>query len=171
MFCSNCGNRISDDSKFCKYCGEPVKFEEKDQAKTILLRCKSCNGELSIDDKEKIMCCPYCGSREIILDSDTVKAAQIHAEAYREVELGKQQTAVKLKQMDIDARDREEANAGKSTFKGMLLMLASIGIFILAVEYQNLFGGGAALFITVLCIMMFIAGRRLWKRDKKRKGK
>lgn len=27
MFCSNCGNKISDDSKFCRYCGAPVAAE------------------------------------------------------------------------------------------------------------------------------------------------
>lgn len=157
------------------YCGEKIKDESdnEEKVKTILLRCRQCNGELSIDDKQQIMCCPYCGSKEIIIESDTVKAAQIHANAYRDIEFGKQQTAVKMKQMDIDERNREASSDSKKVLWGFLLMLGSFGVFIFSVEFQVLFSGGAQLFILMLCIMMFIAGLRLWKgnRETNRKRK
>lgn len=172
MFCSNCGNQIPDNAKYCQHCGERVTSEKENNVRTIILRCKQCNGELSVDEKQKIMCCPYCGSKEMIIESDSVKTAQIHANAYRDVEFGKQQTAVKMKQMDIDERTRDEDNVNKARKKGFVLMLVSIALFIFSVEFQIIFSGGMQLFITVLCIMLFVAGWRLRKdnsRNKKRK--
>lgn len=42
MFCTNCGKRIEDDSKFCQFCGKKIDFkEEKDSYPRVLDRYKT----------------------------------------------------------------------------------------------------------------------------------
>lgn len=150
--------------KYCPFCGEVVKNENG--VKTILLKCKQCNKNMNISENERILYCPYCGCKEMIIENDSVKTASIHANAYRDVELGKQQTVLKMKQMDIDEKNRTETVGYRRKKSGFFLMLGSVLFFILAVQYSWLFPVGSEMFITVLCIMIFIAGRRLWKKKK-----
>ena len=35
MYCKKCFRKIDDDAKFCKYCGEEVKAEAKDDEETV----------------------------------------------------------------------------------------------------------------------------------------
>lgn len=51
MFCIYCGNRISDDSSFCPYCGQ------NQEAKSIM-RCPICGNNTEKDSSF----CPYCGN-------------------------------------------------------------------------------------------------------------
>lgn len=87
--CTECGTEFSDSAKFCPECGK--KYEVQEQVKTVSLHCKDCNGTLTVDAERNILACPYCGSSQLIIDSDTVAAEKIKQEAYKEVEEGKRQ--------------------------------------------------------------------------------
>ena len=60
--------------------------------KTYSLKCQSCGGVLNLDDAREVMFCPYCGSKEIFEESDSVKKERIRTQAYRDIELGKQES-------------------------------------------------------------------------------
>ena len=40
---------------------------------TIHLQCKSCGGNLDIDRNQSLIFCPFCGSRELLIDSDVLR--------------------------------------------------------------------------------------------------
>ncbi len=44
---------------------------------TIHLQCKSCGGNLDIDRNQSLIFCPFCGSRELLIDSDAVAVEKI----------------------------------------------------------------------------------------------
>lgn len=37
MFCSKCGNQMTDDSKFCPQCGTPVYYASEQKQKVLIL--------------------------------------------------------------------------------------------------------------------------------------
>lgn len=62
MFCENCGRKINDEARFCRFCGMPVMdaLEKDPPAKPVAekkLICKNCGAEL-IEDS---LFCDMCG--------------------------------------------------------------------------------------------------------------
>ena len=60
MYCSNCGSKLDDDSKFCKECGTKVEKDNNvdvKKKKKEILKCSSC-GEI-LDSF--VVRCPSCG--------------------------------------------------------------------------------------------------------------
>lgn len=47
---------------------------------TKKLKCEECGGIMDINEDKKILFCPYCGSKELIEESDEVKIAKIETE-------------------------------------------------------------------------------------------
>lgn len=91
MVCPKCGKELPNDANFCLNCGEDVN-ESTQSAHRMQLRCKVCGGVMNADDENRVLSCPYCGSKELMIDSDEVKIEEIRNRTYKEVELGKQQT-------------------------------------------------------------------------------
>lgn len=60
--------------------------------KIVDAKCKNCGAELSIDSGKTMLFCPYCGTKLLIIDGDEVKVEQAKADAYREVELAREET-------------------------------------------------------------------------------
>lgn len=56
---------------------------------TVSLKCKECGGVLEVDADREVLSCPYCGSKELFLESDEVKIERIRLKAYTDVELGR----------------------------------------------------------------------------------
>ena len=48
---------------------------------TIRLQCHNCGGELTIDPQKEILACPFCGSKELITDSDVVEVEKIRQQS------------------------------------------------------------------------------------------
>lgn len=42
MFCNNCSKEITDNSKFCQYCGAKVETENKDSGNGCLITAIIC---------------------------------------------------------------------------------------------------------------------------------
>lgn len=74
MFCSKCGNELSDGDAFCSKCGAKVSTNSQS---TIHLVCQNCGSVMDYDDERQIVACPYCGSKELIKESDDVKIERI----------------------------------------------------------------------------------------------
>lgn len=60
MFCSNCGNKVSEGMMFCPSCGKEIKH--KDIEKTCEARSNNV-GDVARERVEII--CPYCGSNRV----------------------------------------------------------------------------------------------------------
>ena len=77
--------------------------------KLVDAKCKNCGAELSLDKDKTILFCPYCASKLYIIDGDEVKAEKARADAYRDVELAREETKRE--------RDRQEHEREKEMIK------------------------------------------------------
>lgn len=89
MYCSKCGYQLDENDNFCPKCGNKVGSSVGNNVRMIRLKCQDCNGTLEIDEKREIAICPYCGSKNLIPESDNVKIERMRTNAYKDVELGK----------------------------------------------------------------------------------
>lgn len=55
---------------------------------TIRMICQECGGTMDIDKDKSILCCPYCGSKKLIVENDAVRIERIKAE--HELEMQKE---------------------------------------------------------------------------------
>lgn len=94
---------------------------------TKLMRCQVCGGHLDVNEGQEILFCPYCGSKELVLESDEVKIERIKAKAYTDVELEKL---------------KNEANEQKEDRKAILYyILGMIGLalaYVLIMKFINM---------------------------------
>lgn len=115
-FCKNCGTMINDKTNFCPSCGAYVNKESG--TKTIQLLCKSCGGIMTIDNNREVLSCPYCGSKEIVTDSDAVAVEKIRSNTYKEVEYKKweREDEKEKRQQENDALQKyKKSKLGKAT--------------------------------------------------------
>lgn len=156
MFCSKCGRELANDVNFCPSCGKRLAEQS---AKSIHLKCRSCNGIMSVDTERTVLSCPYCGSKEFIIENDEVTIERIRSAAYKEVELGKQQAykEVELGKKEIEFKGR------KSKFSQVLIsfLIIILGIVITyySVELSIIIG-------PFIGIVMIIGGISSVKRTK-----
>ena len=92
MKCPKCGKTIRNDSSYCYVCGANVA---EGGTGTKLLVCKSCGGQLDISENEEYVYCPFCGSKNLIIESDTVKIEKNRNKTRREIEKDKNDADVK----------------------------------------------------------------------------
>lgn len=135
MFCSQCGNKLQDNVKFCSSCG--CKVISESQSNIVKLRCRDCGGKMTIDDNREVIACPFCGSEEIILESDSLKAERVRSDARvkvayanRDAKIEKYHAERDVKVAEYDYNDRK----GKRSFHGKVLtLIAGLAAMILAV--------------------------------------
>ena len=73
--CKKCGADVPPGVRFCSGCGAPVSAVG--EPARIVLKCRDCNGVLTMDKEGEMLTCPYCGSKELIRNSDTVAVEKI----------------------------------------------------------------------------------------------
>lgn len=71
MFCSNCGSKILDNSKFCSNCGNNVQKAEKNikistETKLAPAKCTSCGANINVNPNNEIATCPYCNNNYVV---------------------------------------------------------------------------------------------------------
>ena len=82
---------------------------------TIHLQCKSCGGTLDIDRNQSLIFCPFCGSRELLIDSDAVAVEKI-----------RQQTEFKKWEREDLQQQREENEKYKNSKAGNVALVFAI---------------------------------------------
>lgn len=97
--------------------------------KTKKLICESCGGTMEVDADKSIISCPYCGSKELIEESDEVKIAKIKADA--EVRKHQIDTDADLELMGIKTRDIKKPIFDSRTMMMLIMSCAAIILIIL----------------------------------------
>jgi len=166
MHCSNCGFELPDDAKFCRNCGAKVVKRESAEDRTILLRCKACGATLTAHEGSPILTCPYCGSQELIEESDDVAIERIKNKTYENIELAK------MKQQE-ESQEHEEAQDRLQAFKKSRLSKAIAVFFVLCLivcfEYLGtgkILAGLLAGFQTALFAVAWLMGMQTIKEKR-----
>ena len=74
--------------------------------KIVNARCNNCGSELTYDSDKAMLFCPYCGSKQIIIDGDEVKTAKAKYDAYRDVELAREETEREKNRQEYEREKR-----------------------------------------------------------------
>ena len=85
MKCSNCKKIIPDNVRFCPECGSLITTHNN--AQIIHMRCKQCGGTMEVEEGQSVFKCQYCGSTQIIIDSDEVAKEKIKQSTKKEIVL------------------------------------------------------------------------------------
>ena len=90
---------------------------------TMSLRCKACGGILDINDDREIAFCPYCGSKELIIESDDVKKERIKRKTEKEITLGSKEIEREAKKDEYEHDERD--------FKMIILCFGIAALFVI----------------------------------------
>lgn len=86
MFCPQCGKPVLDGAKFCVDCGFPIgSSPDPKYIQVIQLRCKHCDGIMTVDPETHIIACKYCGSKELIVENSKVTIERIRSKTARDI--------------------------------------------------------------------------------------
>ena len=85
MLIPKCRAPIGDAARYCPECG--FEIDQKNIKSTIQLRCKRCDGIMEVDPDRPIIFCQYCGSKELLNESDKVAVQRIKSKTHKEIEL------------------------------------------------------------------------------------
>lgn len=146
MYCYKCGTKLDDTRSSCPKCGNRIP----DPSDSIQLKCSACGGTVYVEENNfrPVKLCPYCGSKEVLIESDNVIIERIKSnrekeknQIYREVEFGRQQLEREKIYSKVETRKRlaeQQWIELKKTWKIVLvLVIALIGI-IFAADVKHL---------------------------------
>lgn len=122
MYCPNCGNKNDKGARFCSSCGNPMTQKQHQTARMV---CNSCHGSLNIENYGEILICPYCGSKDLVIDSDVVKMHRMDIQ--KEIEIKEIEHRHKLEE------DRERDAGFDKYFKQYTIQVVAIMFICLAI--------------------------------------
>ena len=139
--------------------------------------CKSCGAKLNVDVSQVMAICDHCGNSvlisELLNESDAVKIQKIKSQAYKDVEMGKQQLeAEKIKIASEKEKQQTETTAvekfKKSKFSKVLIAFAVISALMCAVAFNNsrILAGLVALVQIALFGASWLMGMQIIKEKK-----
>ena len=122
MKCEKCGAELYNSAKFCHVCGNPIPQKEK-PVLTRRLECKHCGGFMDVDETRNVKICPYCGSKELVEESDQVTMQRIKSHAWKEVEQEKEETRRAIARGHEVTERQKSSDRSKETLGTLLLCI------------------------------------------------
>lgn len=128
MKCEKCGAELFSSAKFCHVCGHPVPKKEK-PVLTKRLECQHCGGIMDVDETRNVKVCPYCGSKELVDESDQVTMQRIKSHAWKEVQKDKEETKRAVNNAREITERQKSSDSRKETYITLItvIVLAIIG--------------------------------------------
>lgn len=130
MKCEKCGAELFNSAKFCHVCGNPISQKEK-PVLTRRLECKHCGGFMDVDETRNVKICPYCGSKELVEESDQVTMQRIKSHAWKEVEQEKEETKRAIARGHEVTERQKSSDSSKESRNDTIIMIALIGILLI----------------------------------------
>lgn len=147
MVCPKCGSTIPDSSNFCTCCGNrmiPPKVS------TIQLRCKQCGGFMDVEADRPVLFCQFCGSKELINESDPVAVQRIKSTTYKQIALEQLQFEREKEQAK---NQREEAERKQNEYRQQKFEIAARREEFLASSWKNI-----VIILFVICTIIAFTG-------------
>lgn len=170
--CNKCGIEYPDNTKFCSQCGSAVAKTE--QVQTYTVYCKRCNGTMTIEDDRPVLVCPFCDSKELIVESDAVAVERIKQKTYRDIEIGKQQLErERMQHEEKMAEEQKKANnirKFRKSFMGVMLIIVTVlSVLFCTVSFNDnrILSGIVAIVMGVLCVASYLMGIQVIKEKFK----
>lgn len=136
------------------------------EIKTIQLRCQTCGGMMTVEDNNSVLSCPYCGSKELIRESDDVVIERIKNETYKDVELNKLQYE-EQKEKRIEEKEMVQ-KFKKSGFSKIIIAAFIICLLVCINSFSQvkIMPGIIALVQTVLFALAWLMGMNIIKEKR-----
>lgn len=134
--------------------------------KNIQLRCQRCGGTMNVEENNSVLFCTYCGSRELIRESDNVTIERIKNDTYKDIELNKLQYEERREQR-IEAK--ENVRQFKNSALGIVVLIFFVICFlacIISFSFGNILPGVVALIQTILFAIAWLMGMQIIKEKK-----
>lgn len=165
-YCQKCGKEMAENAKFCTACGSQQEADvPAGTPKTITMVCSKCNGTMTVDEQNKTVFCPYCGSKELILESDAVKVEKIRTEAQKKVEFKKLEQTDRV--LDEQAKEKKAQEVKKRKLPVVALVFGIISLLAAVVDFASgkISTGFISLIQAVLFVFAFVSGKELIQVD------
>ena len=94
---------------------------------TVKLTCSDCGGTMDIDADNKVLLCPFCGSKKIILESDEVKIAKIQADA--DVEKARMEHESEMRRQEYDNEEQKRNDKEENMYIIGLVVFVIIMVY------------------------------------------
>lgn len=120
MKCEKCGIELCKGAKFCQNCGHEVT-----PTKTQTLECPKCGGVMTTDFDNPIKVCPFCGNRELIVESEKTTRQRVRNKTIRNISNDIRATGKEF----IESRERIKREKEKNDIK----LLLGMAIFVIAI--------------------------------------
>ena len=131
--------------------------------KTIMLQCKNCSGELTADAQREIWVCPFCGSKELSIDSDAVAVEKI-----------RQQTAFRQWKREDNEQQEQARAAYRNSKAGIVSLVFAVfcgvccaGCLSTARNIYNVLNGAVFLLQTANFLLSFLERKEVIHLQKR----
>ncbi|RHH21115.1 zinc ribbon domain-containing protein [Blautia obeum] len=131
MKCEKCGAELYEGAKFCQNCGHEVT-----PPKTQTLECPKCGGVMTMDFDNPIKVCPFCGNRELIVESEMTTRQRVRNKTIRNISNDIRATGKEF----IESRERIKREKEKNDMKVLLGMAIFLILIILFSFIMSIFG-------------------------------
>lgn len=134
--------------------------------KTIQMRCKICDGVMTVDENNSVMMCPYCGSKELIQESDDVIIERIKNEANKDIERSKLEYEERKEKRQEEKELSQKFKNGKLIKVIIAAFVISLITLILSFRQGMILAGLVALVQAVLFACALLMGLQIIKEKK-----
>ena len=144
MKCPRCGKSISEQSKFCQECGYQIVGNNLRYFKTVQLRCKACGASMTIEPDGQQAICPFCGSKELIIEDTEVTVERIKSKTVRDLKdidfkQLQEKNRVELEKLyyEENRKVREKERDWQEIKRSLILILVLLGFMIIILNLST----------------------------------
>ena len=111
-----------------------------------LMKCDDCGAEMEMDDSKRFVFCPYCGSKQLLPESEELTRARIKSEVIRDILVAREEAKRARMEAKIRAddarleREKEriranEARHERETKSGLICLIIFFAIIALGLIF------------------------------------